>query len=542
MGIATWPGDIMEDLYDKLERAYGKKFNANKLRKTINIDELLHGVEEGYRDEAAIRIASWYRQAEVPEEEAEKLLLEWNNKLKAPLEETQILEKVRSAYSRPEPYNYVFSRRYVPETIYDPEIVAEAEVILEKGNPFKFINEAVNTIHAGDEYLIQTEWISGVSSHVSLIKINLWQIGKSQKGKSHSMYSTLLTIPKEYYEIFTSSSPLAFFYYVKKYGEWSLDKKLIYIDEVEASKSALPTLRSLTGQTNITPRHLSVHEAEVLDLEIKGKRATWFTSVETFGSEQIKNRFIHLNPDETPEQDERVFGIQMEKFWYNVETDDKLLLVAQAMTQKIVKDTIHLEVKKPFDPVWPFKERRWLFPIFVAFVDTIAKIMYKQRKIENNNIIAQKEDINRAKQLWKVFEKNIVYRVSATAIAIYELIPAVQEEATTHAELAELTGLSTETVRVHCKELTKEGLVNFRKRATGGRGAWEYWKSKQSCIESIDIKELLYQKNRRKKNKKSILKNHSKTAWKIGKDVEFRKKLWPGSDETQDGGNKHAKS
>jgi len=541
--VATWHGDIVEEIYDYLERAFGKKFKADKLRETINIDKLLHGVEEGFRDEAAIRIASWYRQAEVPEEDAEKLLLEWNDSLKEPLEDGQILEKVRSAYSRAEPYHYKFNKRYVPETIFDPEIVAKADEILEKGDPFEFINKAVATIHAGDILLIQIEWISSISSHVARVKINLWQIGKSQKGKSHSMYSTLHVVPKEYYEIFTSSSPLAFFYYVKKYGEWSLDKKLIYIDEVEASKSALPTLRALTGQTDITPRHLSVHEAQVLDLEIKGKRSTWFTSVETFGSEQIKNRFIHLNPDETPEQDDRVFDIQIDKFWENIEVDDEPLLVAQAMTQKIVKETAHLKVKKPFKPVWPYKSRRWLFPIFVGFVDSIVKAMYKQRKIEGDFIIAQKEDIEKAKELWKIYEKNIVYRVSATAIMIYELIPELKEEAMTHAEIAETTGLSTDTVRRHCKELTKEGLFNFRKRATGGRGAWEYWKSKQCMSDSIGLQDdkKLYRKNLRKKNKKSILKNHSKTVRKSGKDVEFRKKLWPDSDETQDGGNKHAK-
>lgn len=71
-------------------------------------------------------------------------------------------------------------------------------------------------------------------------------------------------------EVFTSASPLSLFYYVKRYGEDALDGLLIYIDEVEASRFVLPMLRSLTGQTEITPRHLPVYDAEVLDLKGRG--------------------------------------------------------------------------------------------------------------------------------------------------------------------------------------------------------------------------------------------------------------------------------
>jgi len=516
-------GDFIEELYEMFSRALGSKFKPEKQRETIKIDALLQGVKHGERDEATVRLANWLRMGGAKEEEAETFLLEWNEKnydildgkkISDPLEASVIEDKVSRAYGRPEPYHYKFDRVYVPETVYPPEILAKADEILTHGKPLEYVNKAVRTIHAGDKLLIRTQYISVINCRSAMrIKANLWQIGRSQTGKSHSMYSTLQGVPKEYYEVFTSSSPVAFFYYIKKFGEWSLDKKLIYIDELEASKTALPTLRSLTGQTAITPRHLSVHEAELLDLEIKGKRAVWFTSVETFGSEQIKNRFIHLNPDETPDQDDSVFDLQMNEFWHHIQTDKELLLVTQAMTQKISKETVNLELKMPSKGLeWPYKSRRWLFPIFAAFIDAIARIHYKQRKIKDNKIYVTKEDIEEAKTLWKVYEKNIVYRVSATAISIYELIPEKREDAITHAEIAELVSLSTEAVRLKCKELTNEGLINSQKR-TGGRGAWEYWKSKQLSVISILEND---QQNKQKKNKKLKIKNKSKVTCFVG--------------------------
>jgi predicted transcriptional regulator len=498
--IAHIEGDFLEELFEMLTQALGKKFEPIKHRKTIIIDTLLQGVKHGERDEAAVKMASWLRQGGAKQEEAEAFMLEWNQKnydiidnkkISDPLEETLILDKIRRAYTRHEPYAYKFDRIYVPETTFPKEIMEKAEKILKEGNPFEAINTAVSLLHAGDETLIRIEWLSALSSRLApKIKVNIWQIGKSQTGKSHSLYSTLHVIPKEYYEIFTSSSPLSFFYYVKKFGEWSLDKKLIFIDEVEVSKDALPMLRTLTGQTDITPRHLSVHEAEVLDLKIKGKRSVWFTSVQTFGNEQIKNRFIHTNPDETSEQDQRVFNLQNQEYWENTETEQEPILTAQAISQRIVKDTEKLKVKKPFKPLWPFKQRRWLFPIFTTFVDTIAKVRYKQREIQDGSIIARSEDVEMAKQLWQTFKGSIIYRVSQSALTIYELLPSQVEQALTHTEIAEQVGLSTRQVERLCKELVEEGLINSRKRhdpEKGGKGMWEYWKAKPPDFNTVGV-------------------------------------------------------
>jgi len=345
-------------------------------------------------------------------------------------------------------------------------------------------------IHAGDEEACQIEWISALSAKLTKTKINAWTIGGSGKGKTHLKYSIVQTLPNELYEVFTSASPLSLFYYVKENGEDSLDGVLLYIDEVEASKFALPMLRSLTSQTEITPRHLSVHEAEILDLKIKGSRSVWFTSVKTFGSEQIKNRFIHINPDETIEQDDRVFSLQDQRHREEADVSKEPFNICKAIARIIIQETAEMKVSIPFKFSWPFKKRRFLYPVFLAFIKVIVKVHFKQRETDKENrLVATIEDFMLAKKLWRTFERSIMYRVSNSALNVLDTLSDSPENAKTHSEISETLPVSTRWVRNLCDELLNEGLVNSRKRSKEGAGrlAWEYWKAELPTVENINI-------------------------------------------------------
>lgn len=373
------------------------------------------------------------------------------------------------------------------EETYDEDVVRIANEILEKGDIFQFINEEATKLHAGDGDLIRLEWVSALSGPLSFIPINTWVIGRSGKGKSHAKYTIIQLLPKELYQVFTSASPLSLFYFLKHRSKTALDGIVLYIDEVEASKYAIPMLRTLTSQTKILPRHLSVHEAEILDLKIHGKRTVWFTSVKTFGSEQIKNRFIHANPDETIEQDDRVFDLQDRM--YRCGEPQYSFHVAKALAHTIVEDTKDLKVAIPYRIDWPFKERRHLYPIFLSFIQVICKIHYKLRKRDQKGrLVATEEDFNRAKDLWHAFEETIVKRVSGSALTVLEHIRAEPTLAKTHAELSREIPLSTRQISNLCDQLQDEGLINAQKRGSEkGRPAWEYWLAPQPTVADIKM-------------------------------------------------------
>ncbi len=374
-----------------------------------------------------------------------------------------------------------------------PEWVEDiARGILENGDPLGYITDVVNVIHAGDEDAIKIEWTSAMTAKIAKNKINSWALGRSGVGKTHLKYSVLQTLPENFYEVFTSASPKSLFYYVKENGPNSLADMLIYIDEVESSKATLPMLRSLTSQTEITPRHLSVFDAEVLDLQILGTRTVWFTSVKTFGSEQIKNRFIHVNPDETIEQDERVFQLQDKQLRQKVETNLEPFKVCKAIAKIIDQETSSRGVEIPFTILWPFKGRRFLYPVFIAFIEVTTKTRFKQRETnENGDFIATLADFETVRDLWRFFELSIFFRVSRSALNVYERIPDKQDNALTRSELTNYVLLSSRQIGSLCDELMEEDLINKRKRTIDGpgRGAFEYWKMEIKSISDILVAE-----------------------------------------------------
>lgn len=373
--------------------------------------------------------------------------------------------------------------------ILPKEVLEGAEEVL-AGRPLDYITSTVGVLHAGDEEAAKIEYISALSARVTRTKINSWVIGKSGKGKTHLKYTIIQILPSELYEVFTSASPLSLFYYVKRYGEDALDGILIYIDEVEASKFALPMLRSLTGQTEITPRHLSVHDAEVLDLKIKGSRTVWFTSVKTFGSDQIKNRFIHTNPDESFEQDDRVFQLLDEIHRKGSKIPRERFDVCKAMTRLIIENTEDLQVKIPFEIDWPFKDRRFLYPMFLSFIKVLTKVHHKQReRDEDGSLVASIEDFETARSLWVYFERSIGYRVSPSALSVLDALPEKPENALTRSELTDHVPLSSRQIGNLCDELLEEGVINSRKRSQEGpgRNAWEYWRANTPSVSDIRI-------------------------------------------------------
>jgi predicted transcriptional regulator len=393
----------------------------------------------------------------------------------------------------------IFVKKRAEEEI-PKEVIDRAREILESGDPLAFIADTVNKIHAGDREIIQLAYLSALSGRFACSMeeaFHIWPIGRSQIGKTHVLYSALNVLPRDYYEVFTSVSPLSLFYYAKKYGEDSLKGKLIFIDEFESSRMALPIIRVLTGQSDIEPRHLSVHEAELLDLKIKGPRSVWISSVKVFGGEQERNRFTFVNPDESSEQDERIYEMQKRRArGVRIEpSEDFDFKIARAITKIINEETKNLTVIIPYIDFinWPFKERRWLFNIFQTIIMTIARVNYRRRRVESGCfLLAEIEDYEVARRLWNAAAQQIIFRVSRTAQKILEILSENPEEAKTREELAEETGLSTERVREILNELAEAHLINKRNRERDGRGrrSKEYWKIKIPALEAIRIGEI----------------------------------------------------
>lgn len=103
------------DFYQQFQRM----FDVPKTQ--VDIGFILNGVIEGERNEAAIKLASWYRRRKhLKKQETKKKLLEWNSKNTPPISVQELLIVLESAYRNVEPYHYFFSNEPSGEHRLDP--------------------------------------------------------------------------------------------------------------------------------------------------------------------------------------------------------------------------------------------------------------------------------------------------------------------------------------------------------------------------------------------------------------------------------------
>jgi hypothetical protein len=476
--VMIWKGNFQEWFLKLMEEQLKYKPEIEQLR----VEDLFLPRSEGERHYWQIRIVTWLKKCETDQKTAWEKVVEWNETNIPPIPSGELEHQFNDVWDKPLTLIH-FDRP--PAEYFNKETMDAAEKALEE-KPLQAIVDAVEELHVGDNAIVTVDYFSALSAKISMTQINTWGIGRSQIGKSHEKKSVIKAVlPKGYAEIYTSCSPVSFFYAIKAYGENFYDGKLIYIDEVESSSETMPMLRSLTGQTDIEPRHLSVHDAELLDLKIKGKRVIWFTSIRALGGDQMANRFFFENPDESEEQNVRIWKQQNESFIENTKADKAKMDKAKAITVLIVQNTKDKDVVLSYGIEWPFKRYRYLFPIFVSMVKICAKVHYKRRKTdEEGNIISEIEDFEIVKGLWHAMEKEILYRVNKSCQEILNILPTARDDNFTVAYIASKLGRSTEFVRMHLSTLSESDLINCDR--IEGSKTWVYWLATLPKIEDIN--------------------------------------------------------
>jgi hypothetical protein len=477
--VMAWDGDFTDDFTQRLIEKVGYK----PVKEEVKVGELFLPRSEGDRHFWLIRIVTWLKLCEVTKKTAWEQVVAWNRCNDPPIETAELQYQFNDVWNKPLTL-IQFDQR--PTEYFSEEIMQAAEKALIE-NPLQTAVDAVHELHTGDDELIKLDYISALSAKIADPTINTWAIGTSQTGKSHMKYSVLqATQPKDYYEIFTSASPMSLFYYAKAYGEDAFDGLTIFIDEVESSEHTLPVLRSLTGQTEITPRHLSVNDAEVMDLKITGKRTVWFTSVKAFGTEQLRNRFLFENPDESTEQSLNIAELQAKRYFHNQEKDKAKMDTAKAMTSLIVNETRDLSVTFPYGWTWSLINYRYLLPIFISMLKVVTKINYRQRKRdENGALISEPADFETVKRIWQAIEKEILYRVNKKCQVVFDALPDEELGAVTVPTLAMELGKTTDWIRKQLEILTECDLINADKDASDR--TWKYWKADVPKVSDIQL-------------------------------------------------------
>ena len=349
------------------------------------------------------------------------------------------------------------------------EPVCIADKILEE-DPLTFVIKVANQRHVGDGAFIALSWLSLLSTRTGFRRLHLWSIGGSQKGKSDLFYTVAVLAPDDWIQIFPSISPKSLLYLTKNNPD-ALDGITLFFDEVKASEDAIPLLRTLTSHTKIKARHLTLDmqtKEKILDLRIQGKQTIWFTSVTPLKDEQLTERFLFINPDETEEQDSAVFDLQDTLYRKREKDTSNLSLhieICKKIMQIIEENTSDVDVVIPYEINWPLKSNRSLYPLFCTIIQLATKVHFKQRKKdEKERLIATYADFQIARLLWDAIFPYQVSKISQKYLELLHTIPVGINQAKTTIELDGELQIGTRRIRYYAERLCELGLISSEKR------------------------------------------------------------------------------
>lgn len=280
----------------------------------------------------------------------------------------------------------------------EQHIIDEANKVLLKGDPIKYILDTFSTMHKGDYDTAMVLLVSiATQSTLNSDGIHPTLSGASGKGKSHVCQTLLHLVPNEYW-MDTSLSAKAMFYTKIQPGT------IVFSDDVHIGEELESTIKRASSNFQDTTTHVTVDaNRHGKTLTIPPRISWWLANVDSDMSTQAINRQFGVTIDETSEMDTEVRDFQLERAItgeVKFPITDQVLVCREIM--RIIKQTKTV-VTIPFARRigWKGEGNRRNLPIFLDIIRAFAVIRVKQRKTSGENMIeATIDDYNDARQLY----------------------------------------------------------------------------------------------------------------------------------------------
>ncbi len=313
----------------------------------------------------------------------------------------------------------------------DPSITEEsveyqAYHILQNEDPISYIMGQYTQIHVGDdeagELLLMTIGCQ-CCSNTEGIQPDL--TGMSGGGKSDCCKAMLHLNPNEYV-ITGSRSPLALYHMELNPGS------IVFFDDTEKfsdiEEQFIKTTTSQFQQSNT--RYYTDMKKEGAkksrEISIPPRQLFWITSKDSSFDIQILNRFIKIQIDDSPEQDLAVLQHQREKAKigsYRFEVTQEVEVCREIIRH--LKNYEPQPVQIPYVDLieWKSYQNRRNFPMFIDIIKASAAFnQYQRTKSEDNFIIGNLEDFDRAARLWSTIESSQITGLTPTELDVLRVI------------------------------------------------------------------------------------------------------------------------
>lgn len=287
------------------------------------------------------------------------------------------------------------------DTTERDEIHAEAMQILETGDPMEYIRESVNMVHVGDEQsvrmLISTQGCQAVlNSRGEHPAVN----GGSGTGKTDLIRAVAHHLPPEMVKD-TSLSDKSLYYLNLSPGT------TLILDDLEVPEGLAPTLKRCTSDWSVPVMHTTLIKQTPIELKIPPYICWMFANVDMGDDEQVLNRQVPLEVDESAEMDERVWRHQMESLQKHrtAHPENRRVQVCREIMRIIKTEHVYVDVPlRPEDVVWNNKQNRRNFDVFGDVLKSYTSLFRYQRETYKDGevrvIVAAVDDFVMAARLY----------------------------------------------------------------------------------------------------------------------------------------------
>jgi len=356
------------------------------------------------------------------------------------------------------------------------------------------LEDALDELVAGETFLKWLLFYSACSSGLKDRRLHLLTLGDSQQGKSYTqeqvgfnfcsdilLYASAMSAKAVYYEAAAKDNPHLY------------EHKILLVDEFkDLSDSTKATIKSITsnGKVRITNKTVD-KDRQYVEQTLEGMPVVWANTAEAFEDRenQISNRYLKVNVDESQDQTRRIEGFQKEKEalgpFRNAQT---AVPNGRAIITKILEE-------KDFEVVNLFaygleqdgRRARNIFPMFSTLVASITYANRFQRQridlLDGRKVLfATLTDNEEAACIWAHYNGTQTTGVADRHIRLLNSMLEGEEYSVEDATAAYNMAfpqkqISTKTCADYLSELAGKNLVISRR----DEGSRRYFYSKLSC-------------------------------------------------------------
>jgi DNA primase len=311
---------------------------------------------------------------------------------------------------------------------YPAWAIEKANDILNNDDSFKFILDTWQKRHVGDTNIGENCLCSVVTRNILNCErgLHIKPSGESGKGKSDAIECLLELLPDGTYITGSISAKSLFYDPDLKPGT------IIYSDDASFSEDVIATIKQSTSKFQKPTVHRTVVNGEFKALPIPERIIFMFSAVDGMDDEQLANRFLHAEVDNSKEQDHKVHQHQKDtESWYKSDMVEPDILICRCIFDIIFKE--FYRVKIPFvDAItWNNTENRRNFDKFKDVIRAVTVYNYRNRENFEGFILAKVEDYERALKIYKGTSVNNATNLTDTEIKYLRYITSAPQKTVT---------------------------------------------------------------------------------------------------------------